>query len=352
LPIATAVVGFGISAKVFHLPFITTMDEFQLTGILQRSGNEASEKYPGIRTFRTIDELVADNETELIVITTPNETHYEYAKKSLLAGKHVVLEKPFTNTLNEAAELIQLANEKKLVLSVYQNRRYVSDFLTIKQLLQQGSLGEIHEFIARYDRYRPAARPNAWREAPLHGSGILYDLGPHLIDQALHLFGMPSFITADIRLQRPHARVDDYFELWLDYGKLKVSLHAGMLIREQGPRYIVHGSKGSFIKYGEDVQEAKLRNGELPTVPEWGLEPASMHGKLFVDDNGAVREEVVPSLRGHYGHYYRNVFESIVHGKPVSETGADGANTILLIELAMQSAKLKQTVEVPFPYRM
>ena len=181
---------------------------------------------------------------ELIVITTPNDSHFDYAWRALEAGKHVVVEKPFTITSADAKKLIKQAEKKNRVLSVYQNRRYVSDFLTIRQLLKENKLGEIVEFEAHYDRYRPEQRPNAWREENEPGSGILYDLGAHLIDQAFCLFGLPQFITADIRIQRPHARTTDYFELWLDYGFTKVILKAGMLVREPGPRYTIHGRHG------------------------------------------------------------------------------------------------------------
>lgn len=339
------IAGFGKSARVFHIPFITTMEEFELTTILERKTDEAKKRYPWIRVARTIDELVADDQVELIVVTTPNDTHFEYAAKALTAGKHVVLEKPFTNTLEEAEELIRIAKESGKLLSVYQNRRYVSDFLTIRDLLAENILGEIHEFNATYDRYRPQAIPGAWRESLKPGSGILYDLGPHLLDQVMSLFGNPKTITADIRLQRPHSKVDDYFNIWLDYGFLKVILHAGMLVREQGPRYMLQGTKGSFIKYGEDPQEEKLKAGELPVGEDWGKEPEEFYGSLHTEINGEVVKKIVPSRKGNYREFYKNVYNSIVHNAPLQERPEHGYNTIRLIQLAFESSDQKKTLE-------
>ena len=344
-PIKVGLAGFGISAKVFHVPFLTTMKEFELVTILERTKNESQEKYPSVKVVRNIDELIADKETSLLVITTPNDTHFEYAAKALRAGKDVVLEKPFTNTIEEARELISIAKTSGKTLSVYQNRRYVSDYLTIKEILDNKWLGEVHEFNAFYDRYRAEARPAAWREQPHPGSGILFDLGPHLIDQTLSLFGNPLAITADIRMQRPHARVDDYFNLWLDFDFAKANLHSGMLVREQGPRYLIHGTKGSYIKSGEDVQEAKLRAGELPTDKNWGREDAASDGLLHTEIDGTVVKKTIPTKAGNYGLYYTNLYNTLVNHAPLKEKPEHGYNTIRIIELAMQSHREKRTVE-------
>jgi predicted dehydrogenase len=344
--IRAGLVGFGISAKVFHLPFINALtDKYQLVSILQRKGNEAGEKYPSVKIVRDMDDLVADPEIDLVIITTPNDTHFPYARKALEAGKHVVLEKPFTNTTGEAEQLVKIAAQSKKVLSVYQNRRYVSDFRTIKEILDKKLLGEIHEFEAHYDRYRMEARPAAWREAPLPGSGILYDLGAHIIDQALYFFGMPASVTADIRMQRPHAKVDDYFILWLDYYFTKVILHAGMLVREPGPRYMIQGTLGSFIKYGEDPQEARLRAGELPVGEDWGMEAEEIFGLIHTEKDGKIIREKYPSHKGSYADYYHELYESIVNGQPVKEKPEHGYNTIRIMELAIQSNKEKRTVD-------
>jgi scyllo-inositol 2-dehydrogenase (NADP+) len=354
-PIRVGLVGFGISATVFHAPFFVTLPEYELVAVLERTKNESQKKYPFVRVVRSIEELVADPSIDLIVITTPNETHFPYSKAALQAGKHVVVEKPFTNTTAEAKELVELAAASGKKLSVYQNRRYVSDFFTIRDLLDKKLLGEIHEFEGHYDRYRAEARPNAWREAAKPGSGILYDLGAHLIDQVLYLFGLPQSITADIRQQRPHAKVDDYFDLRLNYGFTKVILHAGMLVREPGPRYMIHGTIGSFIKYGEDPQEARLRAGALPEGEDWGQEPAAIYGLLHTEVNGELVRQQIPSQAGDYGLYYKNLYNTIVHQAPLLEKPEHGYNTVRMIELAIESHSRQCTIPcsglINIPYR-
>src|SRR5688572_4044749 len=342
--IRTGIVGFGISAKVFHAPFIVTNPGFKLVSVLERTKSESAEKYPGVRIVRSIDEMINDPEIDLIVITTPNETHFPYTKRALEAGKNVVLEKPFANSTAEAKELVEIAAASGKMLSVYQNRRYVSDYLTIREILDKKLLGDLHAFEAHYDRYRIEERPQAWREKPEPGSGILFDLGAHLIDQSLILFGWPTAITADVRMQRSHAKTDDYFDLRLDYGFLHVRLTAGMLVREPGPRYMIHGTKGSFIKYGEDVQETKLRAGKLPVGDDWGAEPESIYGLLHTEIDGKLVREKYPSHKGHYGEYYNSIYQTMVNGKPLSETPEHGYNTIRIIEAAFESNKKKCTI--------
>jgi scyllo-inositol 2-dehydrogenase (NADP+) len=348
-PISTAIVGFGISAKVFHAPFIDSLPQYKLSAFVERNREESQMAYPGTKLYRSFEEMISDPSIELVVITTPNATHFPYASAALKAGKHVVLEKPFTNTIEEGEELVQLAASSDTHLSVYHNRRYVSDFLTIKEILNQGLLGQVHEYVAHYDRYRAEARPQAWREHELPGSGILYDLGPHLIDQALHLFGWPQSITADIRKPRPHARVDDFFELWLDYGHLKVTLHAGMLVREMGPRYMIHGSEGSFIKYGEDPQEAALRAGQKPVGENWGKEEEQFNGLLHTMHNGELIKKHVPTKAGSYALYYENLYRTIREGSPLLEKPEDGLNTIRIIDAAFKSSQKGCKVQLPTP---
>ncbi len=342
--IKVGVAGYGMSAQVFHIPFITTIDGYEFTTILERSRNEAKEKYPYVKIVRTIDELVNDPDTDLIVITTPNDTHFEYAAKALKAGKHVVLEKPFTNTTEEAAELIRIAQSSGKILTVYHNRRYVSDFLTIRDLLSKNMLGEVLEYSCNFDRYRPAAKEHSWREEDKPGSGILYDLGSHLIDQALVLFGEPKFVTADIRAQRPHSKVDDYFIIWLDFERAKAILHSSMLVREMGPRYMVHGTLGSYIKYGDDPQEALLKEGALPIGNNWGVEPDEFKGLLHTELNGEDVIKKIPSQKGNFGYSYSNLYQTIVNGAPLHEKPAQGYNTIKIIELAFQSSREKRTL--------
>ena len=343
--IKVGLAGFGVAAQVMHAPFLTTMKEYQLISVLERHHEYSREKYPQVQVVRTIEELIADPVIDLIVITTPNDTHVDYASKAMLAGKHVVLEKPFTINSAEALRLIELSKQTNRVLSVFQNRRYVCDFLTVRKILAENLLGNIVEFEGHYDRYRPGPKPGAWREENKPGSGILYDLGAHLIDQALVLFGFPKTITADIRLQRPHSRIDDYFDLRLDYGFTKVILESGMLVREPGPRYMIHGTLGSYIKMGEEPQEVLLKAGILPNIAHWGEEPEEQWGLLHTEINGKIIKEKYPSLPGSFGMYYQHLYETLVHGAELREKPEHGYNTIRTIELALESNRQKRTVD-------
>lgn len=346
-PIRTALVSFGISSRTFHAPFLTTLPGFSLVSVLERSGNTAQEKYPWVRTVRSIDELLRDDTIELVVITSPNETHFPYAKMAMEAGKHVVLEKPFANTSAEARALVDISRATGKVCAVYHNRRYVADYLTMKDILAKGLLGELHEFEAHYDRYRPDPRTyGLWREKPLPGSGVFYDLGSHLVDQALQLFGTPQYIIADIRKQKPYSVVDDYFDVRLDYGFLKVLLKSGMLVREMGPRYMMHGTKGSYIKYGEDPQEELLKAGHLPTSPDWGKEPESQFGLIHTEIDGKVIREVYPSVQGGFQGYYQNLYKTIREGAELMEKPEHGYKVIRLIELAFESSEKQCRVKV------
>ena len=345
-PINTGIVGFGISSQVFHAPFIHVLEEFSLNAFVERNNDLSAKAYPGTKTYRSLEDMLQDPAIELVIITTPNETHFPYAAAALKAGKHVVVEKPFTNNSEEAKQLIDISGESGKILTIYHNRRYVSDFFTFREILEKKLLGEVHEFVAHYDRYRPEARPNAWREAPKAGSGIFFDLGSHLVDQALILFGMPKAVTADIRMQRPHARVDDFFEIWLDYGFLKVTLHSGMLVREMGPRYMIHGTEGSYIKYGEDPQEAALRAGQLPVGENWGKEDSEFDGILHTNIDGTIQRMSVPTKPGNFGLYFKDLYQTIRNGAPLKVTPEQGFNTIKIIELAIQSSKEKRSILV------
>ncbi len=346
-PIRTGLVSFGISSRTFHAPFLTTLPGFRLDAVVERSANHAEALYPGIRTYRTFEELLADDSIELVVITSPNETHFPYAKSALEVGKHVVLEKPFTNTSTEALELVRLSSTHNRVCSVYHNRRYVADFLTIRDILDRRLLGDLHTFTAHYDRYRPDPRTyGLWREKPLPGSGVLYDLGSHLIDQSLVLFGHPVRVLADIRMQKPYSVVDDYFDIQLDYGFLRVTLHSSMLVREMGYRYQLHGTKGSFLKSGEDPQEERLKAGELPVGDDWCHEPESQYGLIHTEINGQVIREPMVSEKGDFGNYYRNLYSTIREGAPLQEKPEHGHNVIRMIELALESSAQQCWVEV------
>lgn len=341
----TGLIGYGLGGRCFHAPFIAQHPGFELVRIVERSKEESRERYPYVIITRTVEELLADNSIELVVITTPNNTHFPFALQALEAGKHVVVDKPMTVTSAEALQLMEKAREKNKVLSVYQNRRYASDARTIRKLIQENLLGTLVEFEAQYNRYRPEMK-QSWKETTTPGSGILYDLGPHLIDLTLCLFGLPQTITADIRRQRPATAADDYFDIRLDYGYHKAILKAGMLVREQGPRYQIHGTLGSFIKYGDDPQDMDARNSMLPSDPRWGLEPESQYGLLHTEINGEVVKKIIPSEKGDFGIYYNNLYETLAHSAPLQEKPEHGYNVVKLIELAQQSSTEKRTVAV------
>lgn len=343
--IPTGLVGFGLGGSCFHAPFLSLDPGYHLKRIVERHREDSKASYPDAIITRSIEELLMDDEIELVVITTPNETHFPYAKMALNAGKHVVVDKPMTVTSAEAMELMDLRDQMGKVLSVYQNRRYASDARTIRKLLSQDLLGELVEFEAQYNRYRPSLK-NSWKETDVPGSGILYDLGPHIIDQALTLFGIPKKITADIRRQRPGTAADDYFDIRLDYGFLKVILKAGMLVREQGPRYQIHGTRGSFIKYGDDPQDNDARAGKKPSDPTWGMEPIEQHGLLHTELNGTVVRKKIVSEKGDFGIYYRQLYQTLAVGAPLKEKAEHGFNVIKLIELAQKSHAEEKTLPV------
>jgi scyllo-inositol 2-dehydrogenase (NADP+) len=346
LPIKTALCSFGMSGWVFHAPFIHLHDGFELYGVFERTKNLAEEKYLGIKTFRSLEAMLADEAIELVIVNTPNYTHYDYAKLALLAGKHVVIEKPFTNTVAEAEELIALAEKQNKKISVYQNRRWDSDFKTTQKVVQQGLLGEIVEAEIHFDRYNEALSYKQHKETPGPGAGILPDLGPHLIDQALQLFRMPEGVFADATNLRPISKVEDYIELILFYKNLRVRLKAGYLVRELLPAYIFHGSKGSFIKARADVQEADLQKGKSPADLDWGTEAETAKGLLHTEIDGKITREYIPSERGNYMEYYNGIYEALRNGKVLPVTAADGLNVIRIIEAAFKSVKEKRIIQL------
>jgi predicted dehydrogenase len=329
---------------VFHAPVIQSVPGLRLKTVVERHANESSKRYPEIEVVRDVATLLKDDGIDLVVITTPNTSHFEYARDCLLAGKHVVVEKPFTTTSAEALQLIDLARRQNKIISVHQNRRWDADFQTVKRLLDQGLLGRLVEYESHFDRFRNYQQPGAWREQEGPGTGILFDLGSHLIDQAQVLFGLPQMITADIRIQRDFARTADNFELILNYEKLKVTLKAGMLVREAGPRFILHGTEGSFVKYGLDVQEDALKQGLTPSSPEWGEEPEEHWGTLNTQVGEVHLKERIETIAGRYQAFYENMVEAI-NGKAALIVKPEQAmNTVRMIELAMESSRRRATI--------
>lgn len=344
--IKTALCSFGMSGRVFHAPFLTTHPAFELYGVCERSTDKAKEYYPAVKVYRTIEAMLEDEVIELIVVNTPNTTHFEYCKAGLLAGKHVICEKPFTVTVEEANELIGLADTQNKKLSVFQNRRYDSDYKTIKQVLDQQLLGEIVEVEFHFDRFKEELSPKLHKETAGKGKGALYDLGSHLIDQALQLFGWPQALFADITAMRPISQVDDYFELLLYYPQSRVRLKGSYQVREALPGYIIHGNKGSFIKPKTDVQELQLQAGVLPTDESYGIEPDSEKGLLHTISNGEIIRKYIPSETGNYTAYYEAIYQSIRNEQPLPVTAEQGRDVVRIIEAAFESVALKKIIQL------
>lgn len=337
-PIKTGLCSYGHSGYAFHAPFLHVHPGFEFSAVVERSRHLAQQRYPSVKVHADVPSLLADTSLELIVVNTPNYTHYDFAKAALLAGKHVVVEKPFTVTVEQGEELIELAASKKLLLSVYHNRRYDSDYKIVRKVATSGWLGDILEAEFHFDRFKEELSYKQHKETATKGTGVLYDLGSHLIDQALTIFGMPEAVFGDLRIIRKNSAVDDYFEVILYYPELRVRLKASYLVREALPAYILHGRKGSFIKSKSDIQEAMLMKGMLPDTPGWGAEAPHEWGLLHTERDGKTVKEFIPSGNGNYLDYYQGIFDAIREGKPNPVTGEEGLNVIRIIEAAFQSS--------------
>jgi scyllo-inositol 2-dehydrogenase (NADP+) len=321
---------------VFHAPILQAVAGLELTTVVSSKPERVLHDLPDVRVVADLQDVLEDEKIGLVVITSPNTTHYDYARRAMLAGKHVVVEKPFTVTTEEADALAALALEQGVLLSVYQNRRFDNDFLTIQELLRTGLLGEIVSYEAHFDRWRPQVQVR-WREQDLPGSGTLYDLGSHLIDQALVLFGTPRTVYAELKKQRKNAEAVDAFHLVLQYERQSVNLRCSALVREPGPRYVLHGTKGSFRKFGIDSQEDALRAGNGPGAAGWGADREEWYGTITTEVGGLTVEGRIPTLRGRYESYYEQVAAAIETGSALPVTAVEARNTIRVIELAMQS---------------
>ncbi|MGH7521381.1 MAG: Gfo/Idh/MocA family oxidoreductase [Gemmatimonadales bacterium] len=332
-------VGFGFAGKVFHAPVIRATSGLRLTTIVQRHG-APDPLYTDVEFVRSVDELLT-RAIDLVVVATPNTSHHPIAKQCLVAGRHVVVDKPFATTLAEAEDLVRTARQQRRVVSVYQDRRYTGDFATVQKVVSDGAVGRVVMFESHFDRFRPERRPNAWREERLPGSGVWFDLGPHLFDQALLLFGIPQAIGADIRIERPDAVVDDAFDVTLYYPHARAILRASMMATPLGPTWIVHGTKGSFIKHGMDPQEAALKQGRTPTEPEWDVEPPELYGKLVTRDG----TRVVPTLRSSFARYYENVRDVILGTAQLAVSPEWSLDVMRGLILALESSKQRRVLE-------
>ncbi|MEM6159405.1 oxidoreductase [Erwinia sp. P6884] len=341
--IRTGLIGYGFASKTFHAPLIAGTAGLELAAVSSSDAAKVQADWPSLQVVSDPQALLDDPSIQLIVIPTPNDTHFPLAKAALNAGKHVVVDKPFTVTLSQAHELDALAKQKGLLLSVFHNRRWDSDFLTLKALLKEGTLGEVRYFESHFDRFRPEVR-NRWREQKGAGSGIWYDLGPHLVDQALQLFGSPVAINVDLAELRTGAQTTDYFHAVLTYPQRRVVLHGSMLVAAESARYQVHGTRGSYVKYGLDPQEDNLKSGARPPQEDWGYDMRD--GVLTLADGDMMAEETLLTIPGNYPAYYAAIRDAI-SGDGANPVSAEEAIQVMeLIELGLQSAAKRQTLSL------
>lgn len=341
--INVAILGFGLSGSTFHAPLINALPGYKIYKIFARNIDKLQQQYPNYSFTSQLDDILNDRQISLIINTLPNELHYSISKQCLLAGKNVIVEKPFTVSYVEGRELIELAQERDLLLSVYHNRRWDNGYLTLQKTLPQ--LGKIYLYEAYFDRFRPLVQTERWKEQPKPGSGLLYDLGSHLIDQALNLFGMPTTVSADIAIQRHGAQVPDYFQLTLGYERMRVILGSSSIIANPRPILAAYGDGGCYIKHGLDPQEAQLRSGMAVTHPNYGIEEHQHSGILTIPQNSQHQQQPIISESGNYCAYYQQIYAALSSKNaiiPVS--AAAGLNVIKIIELAHISNHQQKTI--------
>ncbi|RKH41418.1 oxidoreductase [Corallococcus sicarius] len=337
--IRVGLLGYGLSGSRFHGPLVAAEPAFTLAAVASRRTDVVARDWPGVRTG-TVDSLLADPDLQVLVVCTPNDSHASLAEQALRAGKHVVVEKPFTLDADEALRLDALAQERGLCLTVFHNRRWDGDFLTVRQLLSQGRLGTLYSLESHFDRFRPQVKVR-WKEQDVPGGGSLWDLGAHLVDQAVQLFGLPESVVADLGRQRPGAQGTDWFHLVLRYGALRVLLHSGSVVHSPWPRFVLQGDRDAYVKHGLDAQEGQLEAGLRPGHPDFGSEPAAQHGRLLVSG------ETVPTAPGDYGQFYRQLAAAILHGAPVPVTAVSASQTVQVLQAALQSDAEGRRITLP-----
>lgn len=339
--IKTAVIGYGFSAKTFHIPFICTLPEFEFTAVSSRNRDAISNDWPNVQHYESAKDLLINSDAELVIITAPNDVHFELAKQALENGKHVIIEKPFVTNIADGEDLIALAAEKNRVLSVYHNRRWDGDFLTVKKMIEDKRFGDLKHFESHFDRFRPEVRQR-WREQTTNGGGILFDLGSHLIDQALALFGVPDAVTAQCEIMREGSTNVDYFNVVLHYPNHLTTLHGDLFSAGPNKRFTLKGTNGSYEKYGLDPQEERLIRGTLPNEAKWADESAEQYGHFYRDNE----IETIKTESGCYQQYFQEVAEAINRNTAPPVTGKEALWNIKLIELAMESSRQQKTLVV------
>jgi scyllo-inositol 2-dehydrogenase (NADP+) len=340
----TGIIGFGLSGRYFFAPYFKHHEGFQLQGFVSSQKELIQNEYPGVKVFGQLEAMIEDESIDLIVVASPNHTHFDYAMKALRAGKHVIVEKPFTSTSEETRKLIETAQSMQGKLVPFQNRRWDGDFMTVKKIVEEGLLGEILEFESHFDRYRPMYDRVEWKNEDLPGNGVLFDLGPHLIDQALNLFGKPDRVYADLRIQREGGKVLDYFEVHLNFANTKAILKAGVFVKEPGPRFMLHGRKGSYVKYGLDPQEGRLREGKQPIQP-LGTDEPELYGVLHTEENNQAVRRHYPTVPGDYMQYFDNVYKAITGNRSLLVKADHALETMKVIETAYRSSDKKQWLD-------
>jgi len=339
-----AIVGYGMAAKTFHAPVVDSVPGLSLKVISSSDPAKVRADWPTIDVLDSPAQIFARPDIDLVIIPTPNETHFPLARAALAAGKHVVVDKPFTVTLIEARLLQSEARQRGRLLSVFHNRRWDADFLSLRQVINSGELGPMVHFESHFDRFRPEVRAR-WREQAVPGSGLWFDLGPHLLDQTVQLFGLPDTISLDLARQREHSEVDDWFHAVLRYGENRVVLHAGALVPVPAPRFVFHGRTGSFIKYGLDTQEDALKAGQRPSAGNWGIDPQAAQLSTWRD--GLCQTRSIDLLPGNYPAYYAGIRDAMrgIGANPVSVEEAILVRGLL--ELGVQSARYGRVLTVP-----
>jgi scyllo-inositol 2-dehydrogenase (NADP+) len=345
-PIKTAVLSYGMSGLVFHAPLLDAHPGFDISTIVQRSSDTAHQHYPSCRVVKTVEEAIEDPAIELVVVNTPNETHFPFSSLALSAGKHVVVEKPFTVTVDEADQLIEQAKKFNKILTVFQSRRWDGDFLTLKKVIDNKMVGRIVEFEAHYDRFRNYLEASPKEDAGT-GKGILYNLGSHMIDQVLLLFGLPQEVDARIGIHRTGGKIDDFYDLRLQYTGMNVIVKSSYLVREQGPRYQLHGTEGSFVTSSNvDPQEQALKEKKRPGSSGWGTHAREHWAKLNSTIGGLHMEGVGETIPGNYLLFYQNLFEAIREGKSLAVKPEEARDVIRIIEAAYESNRLRKAVKL------
>lgn len=342
--IKTAISSFGMSGLVFHGPLLKVNPDFEVVNVLERSKNNSRNLFPEAKIVRSYSEILENNEVELVIVNTPDKFHYEMAKQAILHGKHIIVEKPVTLRSDEANVLVNLAREKGVVFTIYQNRRWDGDFRTVQKVLTENKIGRLVELESHYDRYRTQITPDTWKEEGDEYAGVLYNLGSHMVDQVYVLFGKPAAVTAHLKIVRTGGIVTDYYDIRLEYENFAALLKCSYLVKKPGPRYILHGEFGTFYKSGIDPQEEMLKAGNLPVGDNWGTEPPAEWGTLFYEKDGTDYQEIIETLPGNYNIFYNNVFNAVRNGAELFVKPEEAVEVLKILEACIQSNREKRTI--------